>query len=560
LFLAPTSPRSNKAILLVFLSNYLFLNTYISVQTKQHTHMKNLLTLCFCSFVALSVWANTPPKPPIVSPASSFLTYGQSATLTALGCAGSVTWSNGQTGNSVNITPKEDLKLTATCTVASETSIASNVAVVTINWVNSCDTTQNLTAPLSNTARKYEAKKHITATNSVASDASVRYNAGQSVTLNPGFQTNSGAVFKSHIEGCSNLSTRQVATGLSSPWEILWGPDSFIWNTERRGIINRINPTTGSITQLLDLTSQVSALGESGLLGMVLHPDFTTNPYVYVVFTYHVGGPQPSTAGMLQKVVRYSYTAPSTLNNAAVILDNIPANSQFNNHFGSRLVITPDLKLFVSTGDIANAPLSQNRASLNGKILRMNLDGSIPADNPTANSLVWTSGHRNPQGLVYANGNLYSAEHGPNTDDEVNLILKNRNYGWPNVFGHCDGNLGAGEATFCVDSNVVQPLVSWFPSNPFTTTSTIAPSGMDYYNNNAIPQWKNSLLVAILKNQRLMQLKLDETGTYVVEMRDYFINQFGRIRDICVNPAGQVFVCIDAGGGSGKVIEITPTP
>ena len=520
--------------------------------------MRNALKICFCSFVWFSAWANTPPKPPIISPASSFLTYGQSATLTALGCAGSIAWSNGQTGSTVNIAPKADLKLTATCTVAGETSSPSNAAVVTINWVNSCDNTQTLTAPLSNIARKYEAKTHINATNTVAGDASVRYNAGQSVTLNPGFQVNSGAVFKSYIEGCTNLSTREVATGLSSPWEILWGPDNFIWNTERRGIINRINPTTGAVSQLLDLTSQVSALGESGLLGMVLHPDFATNPYVYVVFTYHVSGPQPSTAGMLQKVVRYNYTAPSTLNNATVILNNIPANSQFNNHFGSRLVITPDLKLFVSTGDIADAPLAQNRASLNGKILRINLDGTIPADNPVANSLVWTSGHRNPQGMVYANGNLYAAEHGPNTDDEVNLISKNRNYGWPNVFGHCDGNLGASEASFCVDSNVVQPLVSWYPSSPFTTTSTIAPGGMDYYNHAAIPQWRNSLLVAILKNQRLMQLKLDVTGTYVVEMRDYFVNQFGRIRDICISPTGQVFLCIDAGGGGGKVIEITP--
>jgi aldose sugar dehydrogenase len=515
------------------------------------------ITILACLGWAVSL-ANIPPKAPIISPASSFLTYGQSVTITALGCAGTVTWSNGQTGTTLNVTPKSDTKLTATCTVANEVSPASNVAVVNINWTNSCDLSLNITTPIGGVARKYETTEEITATNIIQSNATVRYNAGQSVVLNPGFQVNSGAVFVGHIEGCSNLQTRQVTTGFNNPWEILWGPDNFIWLTERSGKISRVNPTNGTTTLVADLTSQVSAVGESGLLGMVLHPDFTNNPFVYVVFTYHTAGPQNTTAGMLQKVVRYTYTAPNTLSAPFVVLDNIPANSAGNNHFGSRLVITPDLKLFISTGDIANVALSQQRSSLNGKILRINLDGSIPNDNPFPNSMVWSSGHRNPQGLVYANGNLYSAEHGPNTDDEVNLIHQGRNYGWPNVFGHCDGNLNSSEFSFCVDSNVVQPLVSWFPTNPSAGTSTIAPGGLDYYNGAAIPQWKNSLLVAILKNRRLMQLKLDPTGTYVVEMRDYFINQFGRIRDICIAPTGRVFICTDAGGNTGQIVEISP--
>jgi aldose sugar dehydrogenase len=512
------------------------------------------------SIVYLTAWA-VPPKAPIISPASSFVSYGSNATLTALRCSGTVTWSTGATGTTLVVTPKEETKITATCTVSGETSTVSNIAVVTLNWDNlPCNPTHNVTGSLANVGRKYEANQTITATNSVQSTSSVRYNARQSITLNPGFQTFSnpadrGAVFKAYIEGCAPLQTRDVITGLTNPWEILWGPDNFIWMTERPGTIYRVDPVLGTKTLLLNLTAQVSAVGESGMLGMVLHPDFANNPYVYIVHTYHAGmKPMPlTTANMLEKVVRYTYTASPTPSLSApfVLIDAVPANSSGNNHFGSRLVITPDLKMFISFGDINNINLPQDLNSLLGKVLRINLDGSIPTDNPFGNR-VWTLGHRNPQGLVYANGKLYSCEHGPNTDDEVNWIQKGRNYGWPTVWGHCD-NLIGGESTFCADSNVVQPLVSWFPTSP-ATTSTIAPGGMDYYNNDAIPQWKNSLLVSILKNQHIRQLKLDPTGSYVVEMREYFNNQFNRIRDICISPAGKVYFCTD----SGRIVEVSP--
>ena len=274
-----------------------------------------------------------------------------------------------------------------------------------------------------------------------------------------------------------------LSQNLSFPWELVWGPDNMIWMTERGGKISRVNPSTG-IVSLLTSISDVKSTGEGGLLGMVLHPNFNTNPQVFVAYNYDKAGTYS------EKILRYTYTGTS-LTNPVVLLDNISAASVHN---GCRLLISADLKLFISTGDAGNQANAQNINSLNGKILRINLDGSIPADNPIAGAAVWSYGHRNAQGLVFANGKLYSSEHGPDKDDEVNVIIKDRNFGWPSVNGFCNES---GEQTFCNSNNVIEPLISWTP--------TIAVSGMDFYNNNEIPQWKNSLIMATLKDETLYQ-------------------------------------------------------
>ena len=154
---------------------------------------------------------------------------------------------------------------------------------------------------------------------------------------------------------------------------------------------------------------------------------------------------------------------------------------------------------------------------VNGKVLRINLDGTIPADNPVAGNPYWSFGHRNPQGLVFANNKLYSSEHGPSNDDEINIIEKGKNYGWPNVEGFCDGS---GEQSFCSANNVKEPVRNWTP--------TAAVSGLDYYNSDLIPQWKNSLLVVALKNARLYQMKLDDTFTSITQTNEYFTNDYGQ--------------------------------
>ena len=337
-------------------------------------------------------------------------------------------------------------------------------------------------------------------------------------------------------EGSANtdLKTEILTASLSYPWELIYGPDKYIWITERGGKISRLNTENGVVALVTTIT-EVNSIGEGGLLGMAIHPDFAANPYVYVVYNYGSG------SNYKEKVVRYTFNN-GTLGSPLVLLDQIPASSIHN---GSRLLISPDLKLYISTGDASNAPQAQNKASLSGKILRINTDGSIPADNPIAGNPLWSYGHRNPQGMVMANGKLYISEHGPNNDDEVNLIQKGKNYGWPNVEGFC--NLPE-EKNFCSANDIVEPLMSWTP--------TIAPSGTTYYNSDYIPEWKNSLLMVSLKGTKLVQLKLDESGTKISANADFFLNKFGRLRAICQSPEGKVYLAT-SNGSDDKVIEIS---
>lgn len=331
------------------------------------------------------------------------------------------------------------------------------------------------------------------------------------------------------------ISTKVLTQSLTHPWELVWGPDNFIWMTERAGKVSRVNPETGAVT-LVSAIADVRSVGEGGLLGMVLHPNFTSTPNVFLAYNYEKPG-----SGYIEKIVKYTY-ANGALTNPVILLDNIPASSIHN---GARLVITPDLKLFISTGDAANQPSAQNINSLSGKILRINLDGTIPADNPISGNPLWSLGHRNPQGLVYAKDKLYSSEHGPDKDDEINIILKNRNFGWPNVNGFCNES---GEQAFCTANNVVVPLKNWTP--------TIAVSGMEFYDNKQIPQWQNSLLVATLKDQTLYQHKLSENGDQIIESKEFLRGQFGRLRDVCIAPTGKVYVAT-GNGNNDKIIEIS---
>ena len=256
--------------------------------------------------------------------------------------------------------------------------------------------------------------------------------------------------------------TRVVATGLESPWEVTWGPDGFLWVTERVGKrIVRINPTDGSRVVAATIDEVHQSLEQDGLLGMALHPRLlagTSEPYVYVMYTYDAD-PGPGLSRRA-KIRRYTYDpATERLSSPLDVIDNLPHGTD---HGGGRLLVGPDLKLYVSRGDhganfLANYCL-RNRAqdlpttteiragnwdAYQGKVLRLNLDGSIPGDNPLlagVRSHVYSYGHRNPQGMVFdASGRLYASEHGQDTDDEVNLIEAGRNYGWPLIAGFQDG-------------------------------------------------------------------------------------------------------------------------
>lgn len=345
----------------------------------------------------------------------------------------------------------------------------------------------------------------------------------------------SGFITKSQAQifvGTTEIDTSSIVTGLDTPWEILWGPDDHIWLTERNGKISRLNPETGEIAELIAI-GDVYEYGEGGLLGMVLHPDFDNQPYVFVVYNYLESGTK-------ERLVRYTYSN-GELASPVTLLEGIDGAG---NHNGSRLVIDADQKLYMTTGDAANTSQSQDLNSLNGKVLRMNLDGSVPEDNPFPGSYIWTWGHRNAQGLVISPiGLMYSSEHGPASDDEVNIIEKGRNYGWPDVMGFCDE---PEESQFCADSNVMEPIIAWTP--------TLAVAGMDFYHHSAIPEWQNSLLVTSLKAGSLAALKISPDGRTVIMEELFFYYWFGRLRDICISPDGRVFLAVSNRDGRGTVL------
>ena len=319
------------------------------------------------------------------------------------------------------------------------------------------------------------------------------------------------------------LTTTEVIDSLVTPWEIIWGPDNWIWFTEKlNGQISRVNPANGNRVILRKIPQVTIAVQESGLLGMALHPNFPVTPHVFVAYNYSSGTP-------FLKVERYTYDAiQDTLINPYKIVDSIPTGG---NHHGCRLLILVD-KLFITTGDAGVGTTAQDDNSLNGKMLRVNLDGSIPADNPIPGNRLWTKGHRNAQGLIYVPvyNKMYTSEHGG--ADELNIIEKGRNYAWPLGSGVC-------LTATCQANNVRQPLAPNLASfNPIFG----APSGIEFYNHPAIPQWQNCILVSELSSKDLVAVKLNAAGDSVVSAQTHYINTFGRIRDICVSPDGRVFI------------------
>ncbi|MBM3918157.1 MAG: PQQ-dependent sugar dehydrogenase [Sphingomonadales bacterium] len=346
--------------------------------------------------------------------------------------------------------------------------------------------------------------------------------------------------------GGTLVDTSTVISGIDIPWTIIWGPDNHIWMTERFGRVSRVNPQTGQQQVLLTL-SDCQASGESGLLGMALHPSFADTPWVYLVYTYLTG------SSIRERLVRYNYNETAgQLTTPEILLNDIPGNTTHN---GSRLLFLPDRSLLMTTGDaqIQSAPLSTQQ--LPGKVLRMLPDGSVPADNPFPGNLVYTFGHRNAQGMFLhpLNGKVYISEHGPTTDDEVNVLAPGGNYGWPTVAGYCDQPT---EIQYCAQNNVREPIIAWTP--------TIAPAGMMWYNHSSLPVFRNKILLTTLKNARLYVLSLqNDTGAVVSEVQ-YLTNWYGRLRDVCSDPAGNLYLATNGNSWSNtqpfthRIVKIAP--
>lgn len=318
----------------------------------------------------------------------------------------------------------------------------------------------------------------------------------------------------------SLLKVEILAKDLNVPWDLAYADDGYLWFTEQSGSVSRINIRTGEKTKVLTI-KEVWRLRTTGLLGLAVHPEFSKNPQVFVNYTVK------EDSLIYNKLVKYDF-ADDTLTNPQLLLKT----RGFTAHNGSRLAVSKSGKLLWATGDAYNGDDAQSLSSLNGKILRLNLDGSVPDDNPYPNSYVWARGFRNMQGLTVTDkGFVYTSEHGDAIEDEINLIEEGRNYGWPVIEGMHDK---PEELVFAKANNTKEPIRSWTP--------VIAPSGISYYNNKQIPEWRNSLLLTTLKAKSLRVISLNEDGTQAKSEEIFFENHYGRLRDVCTDAEGSVYI------------------
>ena len=448
-----------------------------------------------------------------------------------------------------------------------------------------------------------------------------------------------------------NFDLRIIADKLSDPWSVAVAPDKYIWATEAKGYrVLRINPANGEKQVLLDLnnakdfprydkipdkTDQGKPWPQGGLMGMAIHPGLLTGkPYVFLAYVYHFNGAQkdnnggaPNAGGYFYKIriVRYIYDQSSAkLLSPSIVCDSIPGSSDHN---GGRLMVATQGKkayLFYSVGDMGAGQFAnggrtnhaQNPNSYEGKILRFNVepdadsgayDHWLPNDNPfnkNRQSAVWSVGHRNPQGLATAviNGKeiIYSSEHGPYSDDEINLIEKACNYGHPLVIGYADGNYdglaasvstnkalpGVWHTTYpLIDSEIQNakaigtsyrnPVVSLDPAQPETMKklfqsiitndkkdqewNSYAPSSIAVYTSSAIPGWKNSLLIPTLKGGALLRIKLDAAGNKAASNIYSYVKGNVRYRDIAISADGlKIYLAVDSSSVSSGPSKENP--
>lgn len=315
-----------------------------------------------------------------------------------------------------------------------------------------------------------------------------------------------------------------IAIGLVTPWSITFLPDGDMLVTERSGQMKRIGDEGKTYP-----IAGVRETSEGGLLGVALHPDFSNNQRLYLYFTTDTGG------ALTNQIDEYRL-ADDRLTLTRTILAEIPAAS---NHNGGAIAFGPDDKLYITTGDAAQENLAQDRSSLAGKILRMNDNGTVPADNPFGN-LTWSYGHRNPQGIAWDDeGRLWSVEHGPSGSqsgrDELNLIERGANYGWPVITGD--------ETQDGMRSPIAQSGDS----------ETWAPAGLAYHD--------GALYFAGLRGQSLYRAKLNGSNA---SLSRYFSDTYGRLRAVTAHD-GKLYVSTSNRDGRGspasdddKIFRIDP--
>lgn len=346
--------------------------------------------------------------------------------------------------------------------------------------------------------------------------------------------------------GATTVNCTTIAAHLDVPWDMVLGPDGWIWFTQAGGEIYRLDPDNGTLELIYTVPDVVLQGFTAGLHSMAFHPDFENEPYVYLHYCI---------SSSESVVKRFYYDeALNTFTSSSPHLLGITLTA-YASHNGSRMIVDDEGMFILTMGDhMSGSGNVQNMALAEGKFLRFDPEGGIPADNPVPDSYVYNWGHRNPQGLAKAsNGRWYSSAHGAGLDDEVNLVLPNRNYGWPSVAGLCNT---ASEQAYCEANDVVEPIFEF-------STEVVAPSGIDHYGHIAIPEWENSILVAALRGAELWQLKLNAGGDTVTSATSFLTGVYGRIRDVLVHPDGRVFISTsnyDWAGAEGpdddRIIEL----
>lgn len=341
----------------------------------------------------------------------------------------------------------------------------------------------------------------------------------------------------------TNFRIEQIAQGLGVPWGMAFLSQKELIFTEREGNIKILNLDNLEITTL-DGASKVVAAGQGGMLDVAKSPDYESQGWIY--FTYSKG----TDSGVVTTLAR----AIRDGNGLTEWQDLLKTNSATNTgrHFGSRIAFDDEGHVYFGVGDRGERGNAQNLGNHAGTIMRLNLDGSIPDDNPFLDKKnvlaeIWSYGHRNPQGLLYdaSNGDLWSIEHGPRGGDEINLIEKGRNYGWPVISYGKEywSPVSVGEGTAKI--GMEQPVKVYIPS--------IAPGSLLMYSGDAFPQWQGNLFAGALKLRHLNRVSISSDNKAIAEER-LLEDLNERIRALVQSPEGWVYFSTD----SGKIMRIRP--
>ncbi len=332
------------------------------------------------------------------------------------------------------------------------------------------------------------------------------------------------------------ITTETVASGLTIPWSLQFAPDGRLFFTERIGALRVLNNGTVQATPVYDKTS-VTPGGLDGMTGMALDPDFASNHRIYVFYCF---GTIPNEHCRAERLIE---------SNGAATLDKVLLEFTTVNrdHIGGRLKVGPDNLLYLTTGDQLTEALAQDPASIAGKILRMDFEGNAMGGAGFANAYVFAKGFRDPEGLAWdSTGTLYATDHGPVSNDEVNLVQMGKNYGWPTCIGACN------------NPQFTDPVKLWEPE-------TAAPSGATFYDGNVIPQWNGSMLIALLGfadntyARHLHRIQFTQPGTSQIASEEIlFKDQFGRLRDVIQGPDGFVYFSSSNGNGSDVIVCVKP--